>query len=129
VGGVALLSYVEGRNTQDIYLIVRAEEIGALEWSATVQDNDFGRAVYGGVRVDLLLRSNPFFDFVATNERALTEFHGRPIQIASRRGLLLLGSDVDSEGLLESLTGHLSKSDVAELARVLAEQREKRRFE
>jgi hypothetical protein len=90
VGGVALLYYVEGRNTQDVVLIVRPDDMSRMPWAATLQDCDFGRAQYHGVRVDLLLRSNPLFDWVATHERASVEFAGRVVPIATRRGLLLL---------------------------------------
>jgi len=157
VGGVALLSYVEGRNTQDIDLIVRGDQIGAIGWNAVVQDRDFGRALYRGVRVDLLLRANPVFDYVAEHERAMTEFHGLAVPIATRKGLLLLklyalpslyrngqlaraalyeadirmlhqGTDVDDQELLHVLDAHLSRSDITELARILEEQRSKRRF-
>ena len=34
VGGVALLSYVDGRNTQDIDLIAPTASLAALDWSA-----------------------------------------------------------------------------------------------
>lgn len=37
VGGVALLSYVEGRNTQDIALIVSPDDLGKLPWGAEAQ--------------------------------------------------------------------------------------------
>ncbi len=51
VGGVALLSYVEGRNTQDIDLIVSPNDLGKLPWDAEVQDTNFARATCRGVRV------------------------------------------------------------------------------
>jgi hypothetical protein len=157
VGGVALLSYVEGRNTQDIDLIVRADQLSAIDWSATIQDSDFGRAHYRGVRVDLLLRSNRLFAYVAEHERATTEFHGRAVSVATRKGLLLLklyalpslyrngqlgraalyetdvrmlllGTDIADKELLGVLEALLSQSDVAELGRILDEQRTTRRF-
>jgi hypothetical protein len=157
VGGVALLSYVEGRNTQDIDLIVKAEDAGAIDWNAKVADRDFGEASYRGVRVDLLLRTNPLFDYVAEHERTGAAFDGRRVVIATRKGLLLLklyalpslyrhgqlaraalyeadlrmlhqGADIDDGELLARLDVHLSKSDLTELSRILDEQRSKRRF-
>jgi hypothetical protein len=157
VGGVAVLSYVEGRNTQDIDLIVRADQLSAIDWAATVQDHDFGRAHYRGVRVDLLLRSNRLFDHVATHEQTTTQFHGRPVPVATRKGLVLLklyalpslyrhgqlaraalyetdvrmllqGATISDEELLKELGALLSPSDIAELARILGEQRAGRRF-
>ncbi len=157
VGGVALLSYVEGRNTQDIDLIVRTDQLAAIDWAATVQDRDFGRAQFRGVRVDLLLQTNPLFARVARDERTTTQFHGRSVPVATRKGLLLLklyalpslyrngqlaraalyetdvrmllqGADIADDDLLGALDTLLSPSDIAELARILGEQREKRRF-
>ncbi|HEY3816831.1 MAG TPA: hypothetical protein VGL81_06665 [Polyangiaceae bacterium] len=157
VGGVALLSYVEGRNTQDIDLIVRPEQLASVDWAATTQDADFGRAQFRGVRVDLLLRTNRLFAHVADHERTTTQFHGHTIPVATRRGLLLLklyalpslyrhsqlaraalyetdirmllqGSDIADRDLLSVLDPLLPPSDVAELGRILDEQREKRRF-
>ena len=157
VGGVALLSYVEGRNTQDIDLIVSAKDKGAIDWNATIVDRDFGQASYRGIRVDLLLRTNPVFDYVAEHERTVVDFHGMRVPIATRKGLLLLklyalpslyrngqlpraalyeadvrmlhqGVDVDDQALLDLLGAHLTRSDITELARILDEQRAKRRF-
>src|SRR5260370_698639 len=157
VGGVALLSYVEGRNTQDIDLIVKAEDAAAIDWNAKVVDRDFGQASYRGVRVDLLLRTNPVFDYVAEHERTRADFHGRRVPIATRKGLLLLklyalpslyrngqlaraalyetdvrmlhqGADIDDGELLSRLEAHLSRSDIAELSRILDDQRANRPF-
>jgi hypothetical protein len=157
VGGVALLSYVAGRNTQDIDLIVRPDQLESIDWHATVQDRDFGRALYRGIRVDLLLQTNPLFAYVAEHERATVEFHGRSVPIATRRGLLLLklyalpslyrnaqlpraalyeadirmlhqGAEIDDGELLRMLSAHLSSSDIAELSRILDDQRSVRRF-
>ena len=157
VGGVALLSYVVGRNTQDIDLIVRGDQIGRIEWNASVQDRDFGRAQFRGVQVDLLLRSNALFEDVAVHDRTTTSFHGHAISIASREGLLLLklyalpslyrnghlsraalyeadirmlhhGAVVDDDALLGRLAPHLSRNDIVELGRILAEQTAGRRF-
>jgi len=157
VGGVALLSYVEGRNTQDIDLIVSPDDLGKLPWDAKPQDADFARATYRGVRVDLLLRSNVLFDEVARTERTTAPFQGRPVVTATREGLLLLklyalpslyrtanlaraalyetdvlmlhqGAAVDDASLLDRLRPHLSGHDISELGRILDEQRARRRF-
>jgi len=42
--------------------------------------------------------------------------------------MLHQGVDVDDRELLDRLGAHLSRSDIAELARILDEQRAKRRF-
>jgi len=66
---VALLSYVDGRNTRDVHLIVSPGDLGKVSWDAQAQDADFARASFRGVRVDLLLRSNALFDEVARTAR------------------------------------------------------------
>jgi hypothetical protein len=157
VGGVALLSYVEGRNTQDIDLIVSPDDLDKVPWEARAQDADFARATYRGVRVDLLLRSNALFDQVARTARTTVPFQGRPVVTATRDGLLLLklyalpslyrtanlaraalyetdvlmlhqGATVDDAALLERLRPHLPAHDIAELGRILEEQKARRRF-
>jgi len=42
--------------------------------------------------------------------------------------MLLQGTDIPDEELLGVLRGFLSSTDVAELGRILGEQRDKRRF-
>lgn len=157
VGGVALLAHIDGRNTQDIDMIVAPEEIGRVRWQAQQHDHDFASATYCGVAVDLLLTTNPVFAAVWRQERMTVLFAGHPVTCATRVGLLVLklyalpslyrqgnlaraalyetdilmllqGTTIDAERLLDSLCPHLSPSDIEELRRILAEQRERRRF-
>src|SRR5215510_9434098 len=74
VGGIALLSYIQGRNTQDVDLIVAPKQLHKLPWQATVQDKDFGKANYQGLQVDLRLTTNPLFAYIQRNERTLVSF-------------------------------------------------------
>ena len=157
VGGVALLSYVPGRNTQDVDLIIAPKQLSKLDWQATVQDNDFGKANYHGFQVDLLLTTNPLFAYVQRKERTTITFDDINVPCATREGLVLLklyalpslyrqgnlaraalyGTDilmlrqdamVDEEKLLAILSKHLAPHDIDELRRILREQRERRRF-
>lgn len=157
VGGVALLSYIEGRNTQDIALVIEPTHMHKLPWQASKQDNDFGTAVYQGLKVDLLLTSNPLFAYVEKNERTMLTFDNLTIPCATREGLLLLklyalpslyrqgkmaraalyeadilmlgqGASIDEEQLLSVLGHHLAQHDIAELRKILEEQRTRRRF-
>ena len=157
VGGVALLSYIQGRNTQDVDLIVAPKQLEKLDWQATVQDKDFGKANYHGLQVDLLLTTNPLFAYVQRKERTAITFDGLDVPCATREGLLLLklyalpslyrqgnlaraalyeadilmllqDAVVDEEKLLLSLGKHLAPHDIDELRRILREQRERRRF-
>ena len=157
VGGVALLSYVPGRNTQDVDLIISPKQLSKLDWQATVQDNDFGKANYHGFQVDLLLTTNPLFAYVQRKERTTITFDDINVPCATREGLLLLklyalpslyrqgnlaraalyetdilmlrqDAMVDEEKLLAILSKHLAPHDIDELRRILLEQRERRRF-
>jgi hypothetical protein len=157
VGGVALLSYVEGRNTQDIDLILDPADLDKLPWHPTVRDRDFGEADFQGIHVDLLLTTNPLFRHVLATERTLIEFGEAQVPCATREGLLLLklyalpslyrqgklaraalyetdilmlhqDVRIDDDQLLAVLAGHLAPHDVDELGKILEEQRARRRF-
>src|SRR6476660_8515377 len=90
VGGVAMLSYVEVRNTQDVDLIIEPNDLQKLDWQATVLDRDFGKANYHGLRVDLLLTTNPLFADVSLHQRTEISFDGHAVSCATREGMLLL---------------------------------------
>lgn len=157
VGGVALLSYVQGRNTQAVDLILDASDLGRVDWTVTGRDWDFARADFHGLRVDLLLTDDALFERVRRERAATANFGDRAVPCASREGLLLLklyalpslyrqgeldraalyetdilmlhrGADVDDDALLAELGAHLAPADVAELRGILAEQRGRRRF-
>lgn len=157
VGGVALLSFVEGRNTQDVDLIINVSDVDRMPWNARVLDGNFAEATFRGVHVDLLLSSNALFDEVRRTERAPVAFGERTITCATREGLLLLklyalpslyrqhklaraalyetdilmlhqGVDVDDRRLLNRLRPHLAAHDVAELENILREQSQRKRF-
>jgi hypothetical protein len=157
VGGVAMLSYVEVRNTQDVDLIIDPKDHQKLPWQATIHDRDFGKADFHGLRVDLLLTTNPLFAYVSRHQRTDISFDGHLVSCATREGMLLLklyalpslyrqgnlvraalyeadifglhqGATVDDEQLLATLSKHLAAHDIDELRRILQEQRERRRF-
>jgi hypothetical protein len=157
VGGVALLSYVPGRNTQDVDLIIAPKQLQKIDWQAAIQDSDFGKANYRGFQVDLLLTTNPLFAYVQRKERTTITFDDITVPCATRVGLLLLklyalpslyrqgklaraalyetdifmlrqDAIVDEEQLFMILNKHLASHDTDELRRILREQRERRRF-
>jgi len=65
VGGIALLQYVEGRNTEDIDLIIAASALQRLpETVVEERDADFARGKLGALRIDFLLTRNKLFDLV-----------------------------------------------------------------
>jgi hypothetical protein len=157
VGGVALLSYVEGRNTQDVDLIVDASDLARMSWTIEARDENFARADLRGLRVDLLLADNLLFSKVRRLYTTTGSFGGREVRTATREGLLLLkmyalpslyrqgqwaraalyetdilmlhqGASVDDEKLLGELAPHVEAADLSEIRRILEEQRGRRRF-
>jgi len=152
VGGVALLSYVKGRNTQDVDLLLDGADLDRIGWIVTGRDRDFARADFDGLRVDLRLTDNALFAHVRQTRAATATFGDRTVPCASREGLLLLklyalpslyrqgefaraalyetdilmlhqGAAVDDEALLAELRPYMAVGDVVELRSILAEQR------
>lgn len=92
VGGIALLQYVEGRNTEDIDLILSSSALDRLpEIHITGQDDAFfARGTFEGLQVDLLLTSNPLFESVARRHATTRPFVEREIPCATVEGMILL---------------------------------------
>jgi hypothetical protein len=151
VGGVALLTYIEGRNTQDIDLIMALSSLERLpEISVQSQDMYFARGEYDGLQIDILLTKNPLFDKVHRKYTAVRHFLEQTIPTATVEGLLLLklyalpslyrqGSfarvgiyendiatllhdySVDMDVLYPELSSHLSATDMAKVRGIVAE--------
>ncbi|MEZ2280035.1 MAG: hypothetical protein ACBR12_24330 [Microcoleus sp.] len=145
VGGVALLSYIEGRNTQDIDLILSLEDLATLpEIAVTEENRDFARGVYETVQIDLLLTRNSLFELVRNSCVANREFGGRTVRCVTVEGLvllklfalpslyrqgnfsrvsiyenditlLLLNYSVELDPILQELTRHLIPTDMQEI--------------
>ncbi|MEW6084661.1 MAG: hypothetical protein AB1607_08715 [Chloroflexota bacterium] len=91
VGGIAILHYVEGRNTQDLDLLMAVSSLNKLpELKITSQDMYFARANYGELQIDLLLTKNPLFKKVHKEYSKVQKFLDRNIPLATVEGLLLL---------------------------------------
>jgi len=91
VGGIALLYYVEGRNTQDLDLLMARSSLDKLpEFEISSQDRDFARARYGELQIDVLLAENPLFGEVHKNYSQVQQFLDSRIPLATVEGLLLL---------------------------------------
>lgn len=151
VGGIAMLQYVAGRNTEDIDLIVAPAAIRLLpELKILSRDKDFGRASFEGIQVDLLFTANKLFDSVRTRHAQTLAFGSTRVVTATPEGLLLLklfalpslyrqGNthrasiyESDIEGLLgldeveldsvwSQLRPHLLASDIEELRNIVKE--------
>jgi hypothetical protein len=151
VGGIALLHYVEGRNTQDLDLLMSLSSVEKLpELTISSQDMYFIRANYGELEIDVLLTKNPLFKKVHSQYSNEQRFLDRNIPIATVDGLLLLKlyalpslyrqgnfarvgiyeNDIatllhdyepDANALLTELANYLSESDLAEVKNILAD--------
>lgn len=91
VGGIAMLIYVEGRNTQDIDLIMRRSDLEDLDQMViTDEDRNFIRASYQGLQVDLLLTQNPLFEQIHQQYGTEIQWGNRCIPCATPQGLVIL---------------------------------------
>ena len=91
VGGIALLQYVEGRNTEDIDVIMDAADLKKLpEIRIVGESGDFARASFGDIRIDILQTRNPLFEKVRRDYATVRHFKERDIPCATVEGLLLL---------------------------------------
>ena len=151
VGGIALLQYVEGRNTEDIDLIMALSSLERLpELLVKTHDADFAEASFRDLKVDVLLTSNPLFDEVRQHYTTTRRFVEQDIPCATVEGLILLKlyalpslyrqgnfagvglyeNDVamllqrhnpSVDLLLAELTRYLGESDTAEVKQIVAE--------
>lgn len=151
VGGVALLTYVEGRNTQDIDLIMAVSSLDKLpEIKVISQDMYFARGEYEGLQIDILLTENPLFEKVRQKYTTLRHFQEQDIPTATVDGLLLLklyalpslyrqGSfsrvgiyendiatllhdyQVEVKDIQKELSRHLNDSDMVEVKNIVVE--------
>ena len=91
VGGIALLKYVEGRNTEDIDLIMALSSLRQLpELHIESRDGDFARGHFRNLKVDVLLTSNPVFEEVRKCHSVMQRFVEQDIPCATVEGLILL---------------------------------------
>ena len=155
VGGIALLQYVEGRNTEDIDLIMAVSSLERLpEVLVETRDEDFARGKFGDLKVDVLLTSNPLFDEVRQHYATAQHFVEQNIPCATVEGLILLKlyalpslyrqgnftrvglyeNDVatllhaynpPTERLLEQLAQYLTDSDIAQVNQIINEIQER----
>jgi hypothetical protein len=91
VGGIALLSYIEGRNTQDIDFILARQDLEAIPELLILEENrDFARSTFDALQVDVLLTNNELFKLVRDRYATEREFGNRTIRCATVEGLVLL---------------------------------------
>jgi len=145
VGGIAMLRYVEGRNTEDIDLLMSLPSLRQLpEISIEEQNEYFIRGRFRSVRVDVLPTANVLFAEAQRSFGTTHRFAELDVPTATPEGLVLLKlyalpslyrqglfdrvsvyeGDIASlmqrhcpvvEPLLERLQSHLEASDMQEL--------------
>ena len=151
VGGIALLQYVEGRNTEDLDLLMAVSALDKLpELEIDRQDVYFVHAHYHDVPIDILLTQNPLFREVQHEHTQDKHFLERNITLATVEGLLLLKlyalpllyhqgnfvrvglyeNDIatllhyyqtDVPKLLDTLASYVSTNDLAEIKSIVAD--------
>lgn len=151
VGGIAILHYVEGRNTQDLDLVMAVSSLEKLpELKISSQDMYFVQANYNNLQIDILLTKNPLFEKVHREYSKVEKFLDRNIPLATVEGLLLLKlyalpslyrqgnfarvgiyeNDVatllhyyqpDISSLLGELSNYLNENDLAEIKGVISD--------
>lgn len=151
VGGVALLSYVDGRNTQDIDLILARSDMDTVpEIQINEENKDFIRGSFNQLQVDVLLTQNSLFREVIQQFGSDRRFGDRVVRCVTVEGLLmlkcyalpslyrqaefsrasiyendilllLLKYSIDVEAALQILSNHLIASDLNEVKGILAE--------
>jgi hypothetical protein len=91
VGGVAMLVYVEGRNTQDIDLLLDPSELSRIpELTILSRDRNFARADFNGLQIDLLLTTNPLFQYAFEHYGSIKQVGDIEIDCIQPEGLILL---------------------------------------
>lgn len=91
VGGIALLQYVEGRNTEDINLILALSDLSKLPEVEIIGQSDyFAEGKLGALKIDFLLTRNRLFRHVQRAQVTQQSFAGQMIPCATVEGLLLL---------------------------------------
>jgi hypothetical protein len=91
VGGVALLRYIEGRNTEDIDLVLSGAGLHAMpEIVVSKRDADFARGQYKDIRVAVLFWEHALFNLVYEKHATKHAFLEREVPCATVDGLILL---------------------------------------
>jgi len=151
VGGLALLQYVDGRNTRDIDLIIALVDLARLPGFVLEEKNEwFATGTSGPLRVDLLFTDNPLFAQVWELHSEERTFLNVRLRCATPQGIILLKlfalpslyrqgnidraalyetdilqllhhQPIAAEVLLTALAPHLMPSDINSLREVLAD--------
>jgi hypothetical protein len=91
VGGMAMLTYVRGRNTEDVDLLMSVAALKQVP-ELTIEDRTdfFARGRFRSIQVDLLLTTNPLFKIVLERFAARHPFEELTVPIATVEGMIVL---------------------------------------
>jgi hypothetical protein len=91
IGGVAILFYIEARNTQDLDLLMSGSSLDKLpELKISNRHAHFVRASYDQLEIDIWPTENPLFKEVHKDYSKVHKMLDRNIPLATVEGLLLL---------------------------------------
>jgi hypothetical protein len=91
VGGLAMLTYVQGRNTKDVDLLLSVEALAKLpELKIRDRNEFFAKANFRSVQVDLLLTDNPLFKIVEDRFATKHRFAELEVPAVTVEGLIVL---------------------------------------
>lgn len=118
VGGIAMLRYVEGRNTEDIDLLMSLPSLQQLPEITIEEKNEhFIRGRFRTVRVDVLLTANALFAEVQQGFGTTHRFAELDVSTATPEGLVLLKlyalPSLYRQGLFDRVSVY--ESDIASL--------------
>jgi hypothetical protein len=91
VGGMAMLTYVKGRNTKDVDLLLSVAALAKIPELKVEDQNDFfARARFRSIQVDLLLTANPLFKIIAEKYGTNHRFAELEVPAVNVEGLISL---------------------------------------
>jgi hypothetical protein len=152
VGGMAMLTYVKGRNTKDVDLLMSGAALEQLpELKIEDRTDFFARGKFKSIQVYLLLTKNPLFKIVAEQFAARHPFEELSVPVAAVEGMILLKlfalpslyrqfdwerihvyeGDIKTllalhkpatEPLFALLEGHVLPTDLTELKKIVSEE-------
>jgi hypothetical protein len=90
-GGMAMLTYVKGRNTKDVNLLMSVAALEQLPELKVEDRNDFfARGKFRSIQVDLLLTTNPLFKIVQERFATRHPFEELSVPTATVEGMIVL---------------------------------------
>lgn len=91
VGGMAMLTYVQGRNTKNVDLLMSVAALEQLP-ELTIEDRKdfFARGKFRSIQVDLLLTANPLFKIILERFATRHPFEELSVPTATVEGMIVL---------------------------------------